>query len=139
MGIAVLNIRRINMNPLDTLYRVAEEISTVLPYDPKWANGTGYMDGATMLELAPGERAKSFDDLGRLIVLVGTVIGTFVFFQRFSNSGSGVVVSNEPRKAQGLFPDLTSELAPDTVLFYTRGTNLHDHINSWVRVAKSIS
>ena len=75
------------------------EISKEIPFDPKWANGTGYYDYAVkMVKLEPGEMAKSFDTgTARRIILIGTRFGTVVVFDRYSNQGEGgIYVTNEP-------------------------------------------
>ena len=79
------------------LYRTA---SKDIDYDPKWANGTGYFDNAcTMVELKPGESARSKDDNGRLIYLVGTNNGTIVIFKRYSEETDLKLCSNSPKRS----------------------------------------
>jgi len=75
------------------------QVTTVIDFDPKWANGTGYYDHAVeKVDLKPGEMAKSFDaGTSRRIILVGTRFGCVVVFDRYSNQGEGgVYVTNEP-------------------------------------------
>ena len=77
------------------------QVTTVIDFDPKWANGTGYYDHAVeKVDLKPGEMAKSFDaGTSRRIILVGTRFGCVVVFDRYSNQGEGgVYVTNEPNE-----------------------------------------
>lgn len=81
--------------------RAFEEIPTVLlPFDPTWANGTGYYDYAVKkVRLAVGELAKSVDDENRRIIFIGTRFGTVVIFDRFSDqTNAGVYVANYPKE-----------------------------------------
>lgn len=75
------------------------QVTTVIDFDPKWANGTGYYDHAVeKVDLKPGEMAKSFDaGTSRRIILIGTRFGSVVVFDRYTNQGEGgVYVTNEP-------------------------------------------
>ena len=71
-----------------------------IPFNPKWANGTGYLDFAVKGPEAPklqnGEVVRSKDNKDRNIGIVGTRVGNVVVFERFSNGQNGVVVSNNP-------------------------------------------
>lgn len=74
-------------------------IRKVVPFDPKWMNGTGYFDGAVyMVKLANGEMAKSTDEVGRRIIFIGTRFGTVVVFDRYAEQvEDGIWVSNKPK------------------------------------------
>lgn len=83
-------------------------ISAVVEYSQEWENGTGYLDYAcSEVKLQPGEVAKSKDNAGRRIILVGTRFGTVVIFERYplkTNNGDNlIVVSNLPREVEVLY------------------------------------
>jgi len=88
-----------------------DSIQNAVPFDHSWKNGTGYFDHATnMIELPAGELAKSTDDFGRRIILVGTRFGTVVVFDRYKNqSDGGVYVSNIPDKGKEVFDLVVSK------------------------------
>lgn len=69
-----------------------------IPFNPKWANGTGYLNFAVDGDYAPklnnGQIVKTIDDHGRLIGIVGTPLGNVVCFERFSDKANNVVVTN---------------------------------------------
>ena len=73
------------------------QIQNVVPFDPIWANGTGYFDGAVHFPLPPGDTAKSVDPYGRRIIMIGTRFGTVAVFDRFVNqTDGGTYVLNKP-------------------------------------------
>ena len=75
-----------------------QEIEREVPFDPSWANGTGYMDGAVHFPLSAGEVAKSVDPHGRRIILIGTRFGSVAVFDRFvDQTDGGTYVLNKPR------------------------------------------
>lgn len=61
-----------------------------VPFNPKWAFGGGYFDGAAMGDEAPllkaGETVRSQCTKGRKIIIVGTPLGNIVAFQRYTDS-----------------------------------------------------
>lgn len=70
-----------------------------IPFDSAWENGTGYFDHACkMVELAPGETARSEDTHGRPILLVGVRGGTIVVFKRYSEAANLLLCSNSPKR-----------------------------------------
>lgn len=82
---------------------VFKRIFTLIPdwidFDEKWNNGTGYFDHATRVELKPGEMRKCVcPKTHRAMVLLGTMFGTVVVFERFLFGQNGVYVSNIPHK-----------------------------------------
>lgn len=81
-------------------------ITNEVTFNPNWANGTGYYDGAIKGEhavtLAPGEMAKCMSNNERKMIFVGTRFGTFVIFERFSGGENGVHVMNMPTKLSQL-------------------------------------
>ncbi|QTH80244.1 hypothetical protein PA10_00044 [Pseudomonas phage pPa_SNUABM_DT01] len=77
-------------------------IATSIGFEQSWKNGTDYLNGAIKnVKLEDGKLAKSIDDHGRRIILIGTQHGTIVLFERFSPQVPNqpfVVVHNEPRE-----------------------------------------
>jgi len=76
-----------NFDPTIELQRAfelaLENITAVVPFDPTWANGTGYFDGAVDgLKLSIGEVVKSTCPTGRRLIIVGTVLGNVIVFER---------------------------------------------------------
>lgn len=88
-----------------TFEKAFNDIENVIPFDIKWANGTGYFNGAVTADLGlkPGEVAKSVATApdNRRIIIIGTCAGNVVLFERYTpNEKAGenlVVVSNAPR------------------------------------------
>jgi len=82
-------------------------LDTVVEFDDRWANGTGYFDHAVNLVcLAPGEQAKSLSTNGRRIIFTGTVFGTVVTFERYT-PGTGsmfVIARNIPAELNSVVP-----------------------------------
>ncbi len=76
-------------------------VKKVVPFDTKWMNGTGYFDGVVhMVKLAVGEMAKSTDEVGRRLIMVGTRFGTVVVFDRYNEQNNdGIWVTNKPSSA----------------------------------------
>ena len=77
--------------------QVFRETKSEVPFDPSWANGTGYLDGAVNYPLSPGEMAKTTDNYDRRVILIGTRFGTVVVFDRYrGQTDGGVYASNRP-------------------------------------------
>ena len=85
-----------------------DNIAVEVPFNPKWANGTGYMDHAVYGEHAPfvtpGTVVKSTDNHGRKIMIVGLTnrLGNVVIFERYrpdtENPGNrSPITHNSPR------------------------------------------
>lgn len=86
--------------------KVHNNVRKEVAYDPSWANGTGYFDGAIAVPLKKGEVARSLSDDGRRIILIGTENGTAVFFERYTPGDSPlVIVSNLPQEVRSLIPN----------------------------------
>ena len=64
-------------------------IQTFIPFKPEWHNGTGYFDALTRYPLQPGDIAKSRDENGRRIILMGTRFGTVAVFDRYNDQTNG--------------------------------------------------
>ena len=81
--------------------RVFNSIKTedTIEFDPKWENGTGYLNGATKVHVEVGVIKASKDTHGRRILLIGTRYGTTVIFDRFKDQTvGGIYVMNTPSK-----------------------------------------
>lgn len=73
-------------------------------YDTAWENGTGYFDHAVkQVKLQTGEVARAMTPNDRKILFVGTVYGTCVVFQRYSNGDRGIITHNMPKEVSSLF------------------------------------
>ncbi|MNI40728.1 hypothetical protein D3C73_949630 [compost metagenome] len=78
----------------------------MVQYDPKWANGTGYFNGAMDVKLEKGHVAKSIDQHGRRIILVGTEHRTAVLFERYTaGRGAFVIVHNSDSALRNDLPN----------------------------------
>lgn len=68
---------------------------TPLPFYAEWSNGTGYLDHAVSGEFAPdlqaGEVITSKGPHGRRIVMIGSVHGNIVLFERYDQPASPIV------------------------------------------------
>lgn len=80
---------------------LVENQRTSVSFEPKWNNGTGYLDGAVSAEIRPGTTATTTTDNNRRVILIGTDIGTVAVFERYSAKENGerssVIVANAPR------------------------------------------
>lgn len=78
-----------------------DRVAKTLDFNPDWANGTGYLDhaaeGPDAPVLAAGDMAKSTDNFGRKMIIVGLPIGNLVVFRRYSKE-SGVYTYNASRE-----------------------------------------
>lgn len=81
-----------------------DRVQTTLEFNPDWANGTGYLDhaaeGADAPVLAAGEMAKSTDNFGRRMIIVGTPRGNLVVFRRYTKE-DGIYTYNASRDFDG--------------------------------------
>jgi hypothetical protein len=58
----------------------------VIEFKEEFNNGTGYFDPVThLVGLGQGEEAVMVDPLGRRCILVGTLFGTVIVFQRYTD------------------------------------------------------
>ena len=73
--------------------KVYESTKKKVPYDSKWENGTGYLNGLCneMLGLKIGEVAKTVDGAERKILMMGTPYGNIVIFQRYTGKDYPIV------------------------------------------------
>lgn len=80
--------------------QVFDRVAKTLEFNPDWANGTGYLDhaaeGPNAPILATGDMAKSIDNFGRKMVIVGLPVGNLVVFRRYSKE-DGIYTYNASR------------------------------------------
>lgn len=94
------------LSAIDNTFNASyEAITNSLPFNPQWANGTGYFDHAVKGEHAPslsvGEMVKSVDDAGRPLIIIGSPIGNIVVFRRYSME-MGRYTFNAPNSFEAL-------------------------------------
>lgn len=96
-------------------------LSAVIPFNPKWANGTGYYDNAVDGDEAPklevGQIVKCFTPApnNRRMILIGTQFGNVVLFDRFTDADKGIVVHNAPDEVKDLVGGMSSNLSEETI------------------------
>ena len=88
-----------------------------LRFDPKWKNGTGYLNGLQNAKglVEEGKFAKCIDDHGRKVLIVGTAVGNVVIFERFTSTEEqpcNVFVLNCPSVIKCLL-GLSGNLGPE--------------------------
>lgn len=101
----------------ETLVSVFNKIENLVKYNPKWENGTGYLDHAvtdTSIVFDEDGYAKAVSVQGRKIVIVKTIKGNVVVFERYTDPESSVVVSNMPHRVAELF-QMSGSLSNDQV------------------------
>lgn len=85
------------ITPVAAIFAAQFSKTKAVPFNPKWANGTGHFDQAVIGEHAPmmvdGDIVCSEDPKGRKIIIIGTPLGNVVVFQRYSNRDN-VYVAN---------------------------------------------
>lgn len=90
-----------NANNIDAFFnQTFDRVQTTLEFNPNWANGTGYLDhaaeGPDAPVLAAGEMAKSTDNFGRRVIIIGTPAGNLVVFRRYTKE-DGIYTYNSSR------------------------------------------
>lgn len=83
-----------------------DSITTVVPFQVEWNNGTGYMDGAVKTPLAQTSKSEC-PNTGRRLILIPTQFGgNVVVFERFKpkQERSPVIVSNVPGALRCILP-----------------------------------
>ena len=71
----------------EALFGVAHELAPAIDYDPSWANGTGYFNGAVSAELPAAEGVwKTTDEHNRKILIARLGEETLVLFERYTES-----------------------------------------------------
>lgn len=112
-------------------------------YNPEWANGTGYFDGAVTapLGLVEGEIKAFTDDKKRRGFIVGTRRGNVVVFERYAPSAdrdSIAVVCNMSMTLTRFFgPGLSNRLEEGEVLMLIGGAanpNIGERLKSLAQI-----
>ena len=125
------------LNPAQIIAAVAE-LTPLVEFDPEWANGTGYYDGLTDIHFEGVGIRHFIDKANRVGLILPTKAGNLVMFQRYTNGGSGVVVSNYHQNLRGIctmlgFGSSVSRETICAVLSWLGGPNedvWHIHENS---------
>lgn len=77
------------INAVAAVFNAQYSKTKAIPFNPKWANTTGYYDYAVLGDHAPllesGDIVCSEDPKGRKIIIIGTPLGNVAVFQRYSN------------------------------------------------------
>ena len=131
------------MNYCEQLFTSAVARSEQLEYNPKWANGTGYFNHAVSGEhapiLEPGTMKWFVDENGRTAIVVGTIFGNVVVFER-RKVAYQVYVLNVPNDIKDIVPQSSGALTEDTMV-YMVGTecnpNVGQRINSLFEAFKA--
>lgn len=94
-----------------TFEEVYAATADVIEFNASWANGTGYLNGATHVDLGDKAIAKSTDDTGRRILLLKIDGRVAVIFERYTpGHGAFVLVSNAPSELRGIVPNGSLDL-----------------------------
>ena len=110
-------------------------ITVELTFSEDWNNGTGYFDGAVLVQLAPGQVAKSMcPKTERKLILVGTAVGTVVVFERYKPNGNNsfVLTYNAPHA----LTTFIGQAELDAVAFGLIVTHYHVEENIGTHLAK---
>ena len=126
-----------NMNPAQIIAAVAE-LTPKVEFNPEWSNGTGYFDGLVDVPFEGVGIRHFIDKANRVGLILPTKAGNLVMFQRYTNGGSGVVVSNYHQNLRGIctmlgFGSSVSRETICAVLSWLGGPNedvWHIHENS---------
>lgn len=108
-----------------------EGISLEVQFKTEWKNGTGYFQCDKVDRIPAGERAKTTDDHGRRLILIGTRLGTVVLFQRYSENPD-VFVANLPYDMARVF-NLSGALTSENIDFITGGSSGYMNIGTRVK------
>lgn len=108
-----------------------ETITNNIAFDPAWKNGTGYFDHAVEkdLGLRDGDLGRSTDEHGRRIILIGTMFGNVVLFERFApdqdedGERSSFIVRNLPNHVRKLEGGAFPHQMDSNLMFYYLGDN----------------
>ena len=63
-------------------------ITLTLAFNPAWKNTTGYLDHLVTTKglVEEGKFARTIDDHGRKVIVLGTALGNIVMFERFTGT-----------------------------------------------------
>jgi hypothetical protein len=132
-----------NMTPSEKYalecFEKAFKKAKTITYNPKWENGTGYFSNAVSGEDAPhleeGEVVSTFDTIGRDMIIIGTVFGNVVIFQRYDNRRD-IFSYNAPGDVEQLLkPFLSSKLSPNAMSSLLGETNGFSNVGERIRLS----
>lgn len=81
----------------DRYFSIAQDV----PFNPDWANGTGYFDHACHEDFGNGRLVRFEDQHGRKAIAVSAKGGSVVIFERFKGGENDVFVVNVPHRIHG--------------------------------------
>lgn len=118
----------------DRFAKLLANIAFEIPFEPEWKNGTGYFDHAVDCYVPEGRVVKAVcPSTQRRIVLVGTVLGTVVVFERYTpDIGQAFILTWHAPKALRAFigePALTSDTLEKIVCTYHPQENISKHVD----------
>ena len=123
----------------DRFAKLLSNIAFEIPFDPEWKNGTGYFDHAVDCYVPEGRVVKSIcPDTERRIVLVGTVLGTVVVFERYTPKPEAkqafILTWHAPNALKGFIgePALTSDGLEGIVCTYYPQDNISKHVDKLI-------
>jgi len=105
-----------------------KDVSEVIPYNPQWENGTGYLDYIVKEDgpkIEIGKVVKTETQFGRKILVVGTRLGNVAVFQRFSDR-EDVIVSHVARKLLDTGLPIKDNLVTQEKLHLILGAHKHE-------------
>lgn len=116
---------------------VLEKIAFEVPFETEWKNGTGYFDHAVDCYVPEGRVVKSLcPTTKRRIILVGTVLGTVVVFERYTpDMNQPFILTWHAPKALRAFigePALTSDTLERIVCTYYPQDNISKHVDALI-------
>lgn len=116
---------------------VLEKIAFEVPFETEWKNGTGYFDHAVDCYVPEGRVVKSLcPTTKRRIILVGTVLGTVVVFERYTpDMDQPFILTWHAPKALRAFigePALTSDALERVVCTYYPQDNISKHVDALI-------
>jgi len=116
---------------------VLEKIAFEVPFEAEWKNDTGYFDHAVDCYVPEGRVVKSTcPTTKRRIILVGTVLGTVVVFERYTpDMDQAFILTWHAPKALRAFigePALTSDTLERIVCTYYPQENISKHVDALI-------
>ena len=113
------------------------KIERVVPFDPKWNNGTGYFDNLVKedLWLEAGEVVRFVDNMMRNGIIIGSPLGNLVIFERRARKldkvqphDAVIVVTNLPRELRWMYPNELTSDEFNTILGIPGNPNLGERL-----------
>jgi len=114
-----------------------DKLDIAIPFNPEWKNGTGYFDHAVDCWVMKGNVVKTIcPTTARRIILIGTVLGTVVVFERYSpDMDQPFILTWHAPKALRSFigdPALTAEKLDFIVCTYYPQENISKHVDALI-------